>query len=330
MGMWFAFLSNIFYLYKMKHGKIHIIIHGFALLHLAVCLLCQRIAIPDTLILTLLTMAMVVLLCMEENLSIAFTAITIVLANILGFILGNALGSLLGINALSTFITTEILGWGVILMVALLKPARVPKDVFWKDNAGWLVAAVVIVFGLRVSIDIILSHIQFGDGSPTMRLIAEVAAFCLLLLIFFVLYMRNQMELEREKNRNLEKALLYSADSSAYREKFIVHLNNRILPIHVKDIAYIFAESKSTFIVTSSGVKHILDESLDTAESQLDPVHFFRISRSCIIEQSAISSAAKIPGGRVVITPDQALTPPLTDLTVSRARVQAFLEWFEK
>ena len=73
----------------------------------------------------------------------------------------------------------------------------------------------------------------------------------------------------------------------------------------------------------------MLDESLDRAETQLDPKHFFRISRSCIVEQTAISSAAKIPGGRVQITLNQALTPPLTDLTVSRARVGAFLEWFE-
>lgn len=315
----------------MKYGRIHLIIHGFAILHLAGCLTCQLLAVPDSLILTLFTMAMVVFLCLEENLSIAFTAITIVLANILGFILGNALGMLLGINYLSTFITTELLGWGIVLMVKLLKPARVPKEVFWKDNAGWLVAAVVIVFGLRVSIDMILSHIQFGDGSPAMRLIAEVATFCLLLLIFFVLYMRNQMELEREKNNNLERALqVYSADSPAYREKFIVHLNTRILPIQVKDIAYIFAEAKSTYIVTSGGVKHLLDESLDRAESQLDPKLFFRISRSCIVEQDAISSAAKIPGGRVQITLNRSLNPPLTDLTVSRARVSAFLEWFEK
>ena len=314
----------------MKNGRIHLIIHGFAILHLAVCLICQLLAIPDTLILTLLTMALVVVLCMEENLSIAFTAITIVLANVLGFILGNALGALLGINYLSTFITTEILGWGIVLMVRVLKPARVPREVFWKDNAGWLVAAVVIVFGLRVAIDIILSNIKFGDGSPSMRILAEVAAFCLLLLMFFVLYMRNQMELEREKNRNLERALqVYSTETPAYREKFIVHLNSRILPIQVKDIAYIFAESKSTFIVTVSGVKHLLDETLDAAESQLDPKHFFRISRGCIIEQAAISSAAKIPGGRVQITLNSGLTPPLTDLTVSRARVASFLEWFE-
>ena len=315
----------------MNKGKLHLIIHGFALLHLAVCLICRLLGIPDTLILTLITMGMVVVLCMEENLSIAFTALTIILANVLGFILGNALGALLGINYLSTFITTEILGWGIVLMVRILKPARVPREVFWKDNAGWLVAAVVIVFGLRVSIDIILSHIQFGEGSPSMRLIAEVAAFCLLLLVFFVLYMRNQMELEREKNRKLETALqVYSTESPAYREKFIVRLNNRILPIHVKDIAYIYAESKSTFIVTGTGVKHLLDESLDTAEAQLDPRLFFRISRSCIISAGSISSAAKIPGGRAVITLNQQLTPPLTDLTVSRARVSAFLEWFEK
>ena len=73
----------------MNQKRAHLIIHGFALLHAGLCIACHYIGIPDSLILTLATMAMVVILCLEESLSIEFTAITIVLANILGFILGN-------------------------------------------------------------------------------------------------------------------------------------------------------------------------------------------------------------------------------------------------
>ena len=73
----------------MNKKKVHLIIHGFALLHVVLCISCRYVGIPDSLILTLATMAMVVLLCREEDLSIEFTAITIILANILGFILGN-------------------------------------------------------------------------------------------------------------------------------------------------------------------------------------------------------------------------------------------------
>ena len=312
----------------MNNTKTHIIIHGFALLHLVVCIICKAAGFPDSLILTLATMAMVVILCIDECLSIEFTAITIVLANILGFMLGNIGAMILGNNYVSTFLTTEILGWGIVLMVKLLKPVRIDKEEFWKENVGWLVAAIVIVFGLRVSIDLIVSHTKFGD-SPAMSITAQVAAFCLLLLIFFVLHMRNQMELEREKSRSLEKALkTYMTPSSAYKEKFIVHLNSRIVPIHTKEIAYFYADHKSTFLVTASGANPPLDESLDSLESQLDPAQFFRISRSCIIALTSIGSISKLHGGRLQISPPQGL-PAFTDLTVSRSRVPSFLEWFE-
>ena len=312
----------------MNRKKAHIIIHGFAIMHILLCILCRMIGIPDTLILTLATMAMVTILCIEEYLSTEFTAITIVLANILGFILGTQGAQLLGINWLSTFITTELLGWGTLLMIHLLKPVRAERETFWKENVGWLVAAVVIVFSLRVAIDLIISHTRFGD-SPSIAIIAEVSSFCLLLLTFFMLYMRNQVEREREKNRSLQQTLrLYKAESTEYREKYLVHLNNRIVPIHVKDVAYFYAKNKSTYLVTAEGANPPVDESLDTLESQLDPRLFFRISRGCIIASSAIRSVAKIQGGRLVISPAQSL-PALTELTVSRARVQAFLEWFE-
>lgn len=329
MVLSFGDLSTFSYLSNMKKGKAHLIIHGFALLHLGLCVVCKLLGIPDTLILTLATMAMVVILCMEEYLSIEFTAITIVLANVLGFIVGKIGGDLIGNNYLATFITTELLGWGTLLMVKLLKPARVEREEFWKDNVGWLVASIVIVFGLRVTLDLVFSRVQYGEESSSMRLIAEVSAFCLLLLVYFVLHMRNQMELEREKNHSLEKALeMYKSDPSSYKEKLIVHLNNRIFPIQVNEIAYLYAETKSTHIVTVSGSNYLLDESLETLEEQLDPKHFFRISRGCIATLSSIESLTKLAGGRLEVTLKEGI-PSLTDLTVSRARVQPFLEWFE-
>ena len=117
--------------------------------------------------------------------------------------------------------------------------------------------------------------------------------------------------------------------SSLYRQKFILHLNNLIVPVQVSEIAYFYAETKSSYIVTKAGARHPLDESLDSIESELDPRAFFRISRSCIMAASSISSVSKLLGGRLSVTLPGNLTP-FTDLTVSRARVQSFLEWFEK
>ena len=112
------------------------------------------------------------------------------------------------------------------------------------------------------------------------------------------------------------------------REKFLIRLNDRIVPVSVRDIAYFYSEAKSTFIVTRDGKNYVLDDSLDAIEAGLDPKAFFRISRGAIIAENVIDSASKLLGGRLRLTLANGI-PAATDLTVSRARADAFLEWLE-
>ena len=72
----------------------------------------------------------------------------------------------------------------------------------------------------------------------------------------------------------------------------------------------------------------VLDDSLDAIETGLDPKAFFRISRGAIIAENVIDSASKLLGGRLRLTLANGI-PSATDLTVSRARADAFLEWLE-
>lgn len=110
------------------------------------------------------------------------------------------------------------------------------------------------------------------------------------------------------------------------RKRFIVKLNDNIIPVSVEDIAYIYAEDKSTWIVTRDGSKYIMDKSLDIISSDLDSRKFFRISRSCIICIDAIDSITKQFGGRLLLT---ARPRSEFDMTVSRSRVEDFLAWLE-
>ena len=105
-------------------------------------------------------------------------------------------------------------------------------------------------------------------------------------------------------------------------------LNDRIVPVSVRDIAYFYSEAKSTFIVTRDGKNYVLDDSLDAIEAGLDPKAFFRISRGAIIAENVIDSASKLLGGRLRLTLANGI-PSATDLTVSRARADAFLAWLE-
>ncbi|MBR3989519.1 MAG: response regulator transcription factor [Bacteroidales bacterium] len=113
------------------------------------------------------------------------------------------------------------------------------------------------------------------------------------------------------------------------KEKFLIRLNDRIVPVRTSDIAYFYSEAKNSYIVTLSGSSYVTDDSLDALADSVDPEAFFRISRSCIISEGVIDSVSRLMGGRLRISLRHGI-PSLTDLTVSRARVDGFLEWLEK
>ena len=106
-----------------------------------------------------------------------------------------------------------------------------------------------------------------------------------------------------------------------------MRFNDRIIPLEISNIAYIYSEEKNNYLVTFDDHHYIIDSSLDVVMEDLNPASFFRISRSCIISMKAITSITKQAGGRLRITPR-----PDTDqeMTVSRSRVDDFLAWLEK
>lgn len=118
-----------------------------------------------------------------------------------------------------------------------------------------------------------------------------------------------------------------SQHQKEFKERFIVRFNDRIIPLEVSNIAYVFSEEKNNYLVTFDNHQYILDSSLDVVMEDLNPEQFFRISRSCIISMKAISSITKQPGGRLKIS-----HVPRSDqeMTVSRSRVEDFLKWIEK
>lgn len=117
-----------------------------------------------------------------------------------------------------------------------------------------------------------------------------------------------------------------SGTQNEYRQKFMVRLNDKILPIPVNDIAYFLSEDKVTWMFTSDGSKYVMDQSLDILSAQLSPSRFFRISRGCIIASSAVQSIIKLQGGRLKINAVPRSGP---EILVSRSRSEDFLQWLE-
>ena len=149
----------------MKRIRTAYLIHGFAVLHAAVTLACLLIGVPDSLILTLLTMLLTVLICLRRNLSVEFTAICVILVNIVGYVIGSLIAQVFNFpsemlsRCLATFFTTELLGWALNLFA---RTYRIPagRRGSWKDNLGWLIFAVVTVFALRL----VIEYVIFREG----------------------------------------------------------------------------------------------------------------------------------------------------------------------
>ena len=114
--------------------------------------------------------------------------------------------------------------------------------------------------------------------------------------------------------------------SGGWRQRFVVRYNDKIVPVSVSEVAYIFSEDKNTYLVTNEGARYIIDSSLDVVSGELDPAHFFRISRNCVISYPAIQSIVRLQGSRLRIV---ARPPSRLDLSVSRSRVDDFLIWLE-
>ncbi|MBS7302168.1 MAG: response regulator transcription factor [Bacteroidales bacterium] len=115
-------------------------------------------------------------------------------------------------------------------------------------------------------------------------------------------------------------------DSKKYKEKSVVRCGDRIIPIQSSDIALFFSEDKANYLLTKNGERYLIESTIDSLESELDPSKFYRISRGCIVAFSAIKSVSRTSTGRLVVI-SQPASP--VELTVSRGRVEGFIAWLE-
>lgn len=348
---------------KLRTGWL---IHIFALLHFGTAVLCKSLGMSDTLLLTLLTMTLTVLICLRERLSLEFTAGAIVLVNIVGYFAGVGLALLFDRfiasatmqAGIATFLTTEIIGWALSL-AARSKLGSLGKDsgaMVEDKKIAILIVAIAIVYIIRVLLDL------YSSGASSR---GEIVGNSLALLIFVadVIFISRSvsrtLEEEREKGdearlrytqlkqhvNNLQTAvenfrrtgkddgldllLKSTPGQEGYKERFLVRVGDKIIPIEIGDIACFVSMNKGSYLICYDSTKYAINPSLDDVSETLDPEKFFRISRSAIISKRSVVSADRQPNGKLTL--ETTLTPAGEEgLEVSRARVDSFLAWLEK
>lgn len=156
----------------------------FALLHVAVSVPCYIYGVNDTMLLTLLTMALAVIICVKERLSVELTAISTVLVNILGYLFGMALASVIGVfissetivHGISTFLTTECMGWYLVWFISLLRNDDDEKDEeetsMSETQIKWLAVSLGVVLAIRTLINALTNSSLFNDTGGIMEVVS--------------------------------------------------------------------------------------------------------------------------------------------------------------
>ena len=176
------------------------IIHVFALLHAVVALTCRLAGVEDELLLTILTMAMALIICMKKNLSIEFTAAIIIIGNIIGYLMGTLGASILEafiktpyiVHALSTFVTTEVLGWSIVAIARIFRQNRQNAGSPTTPYLKWLLLAAGGIFVLRLCI-VFLFNNSPADSTDVFTVVKKVLSnsFGLIILVCLnIMYIR--------------------------------------------------------------------------------------------------------------------------------------------
>lgn len=200
----------------MKVPRTGIIIHVFALLHVITALICRSTGIMDEIWLTMLTITMVVLIGIRMKAKVELLVASVIVTNLLGFMLGTygakalmlVSGSELLIHSLSTFLTTEAIGWGIFgFLVLFRKNSRNhyagrlltsrPLRSIRKEYVAWLAMAILLVLVFRISLTQLFPS-GLMDSGGILDTIASVFSspgvmivmFCTIILM--VRYMRTR------------------------------------------------------------------------------------------------------------------------------------------
>jgi two-component system LytT family response regulator len=148
----------------------------------------------------------------------------------------------------------------------------------------------------------------------------------------------NKKDLERaiEKYKNLSVKISYNdksisdlldsikKDKTVYKSSFLVSEKDKLIPLAVKDIAYIIIKDKVVTAVTAGNQRKHLDQTLDEIMEQLNPAMFYRANRQFIVSRNAIKDIATWFGNKVAInlivsTPER--------IIVSKTKVKEFKKW---
>jgi DNA-binding LytR/AlgR family response regulator len=110
----------------------------------------------------------------------------------------------------------------------------------------------------------------------------------------------------------------------AHEQHLLVQQGNALIPLALREVAYVFKINDFTLIRTFDRKDFGIDTTLDKLEEMLPPADFFRLNRQIIVAKKSVKQIKPESYGKLHVE----LTPAYEDEAgVSRTKAQEFRQW---
>ena len=105
---------------------------------------------------------------------------------------------------------------------------------------------------------------------------------------------------------------------------YLVHQKDKIIPLSIDDVAFFYTSNEKVSAVTYDGTYYIIDRTLESLQSTLPEVEFFRANRQFIVARKAVKDITVWFGSRLSLNLSVVLPEKII---ISKARVPEFKHW---
>jgi len=109
-----------------------------------------------------------------------------------------------------------------------------------------------------------------------------------------------------------------------YKNKFLIPVKDKLLPIDLRDVAYFYTTDKNTEICLRNGQSYPYSSTLEQVYSSLNPTDFYRANKQYIIARESVKDITIWFDSRLLITLD---TDVPERIYVSKNKAADFKAW---
>lgn len=109
-----------------------------------------------------------------------------------------------------------------------------------------------------------------------------------------------------------------------YKDKILIPLQDKLLPIDLNDVACFYTSDKVTKIILKDGTEYLYSKTLEQISASLNPTDFYRANKQFIIARSSVCNITIWFDSRLLLTLD-AETPER--IYISKNKASEFKTW---